>query len=449
VRRFDDNRKDIFHYALFAHFLGLPKNACQDSTTAANAVCQQYPSDFHVPVTNSGIGDFPGGDLIVSLGAFDNSENPALPVGTDFMQGSTLMHELGHNFELTHAGAPQIPRAPNCDPIYLSVMNYMYQLRGLLDDNSHGHMDYNHQLINGFNENALSDGALGNNANKLPYKLGWYAPKFTSYLRSFVGGEATKHCDGSAITDAEKPALAAVGGMVRVDGIKTDISAIDWNADGLQNSAGPKPTFPGVQDINFSGFATPLNAATDDWTNVHLNQLGGRRNVGGLYINKTTKKEAVGPLSLDVGHGDIGHGDIGHGDIGHGDIGHGDIGHGDIGHGDIGMVTSATATSAMATSGALSGAWRSERQRGERGPRVGPETAKAVEVTVPPAERTGGLSDDRRRVRHGAETGRFCQPRRNCIWRPLCATCLPLRFAGRPYRADDAADRSDRSVDPR
>jgi hypothetical protein len=51
--------------------------------------------------------------------------------------------------------------------------------------------------------------------------------------------------------------------MVRVDGIKTDISAIDWNADGPQNSAGPKPTFPGVQDVNFSGFATPLNAATD------------------------------------------------------------------------------------------------------------------------------------------------------------------------------------------
>ena len=47
VRRFDDNRKDIFHYALFAP-LGLPKNACQDSTTAANAVCQQYPSDFHM-----------------------------------------------------------------------------------------------------------------------------------------------------------------------------------------------------------------------------------------------------------------------------------------------------------------------------------------------------------------------------------------------------------------
>ena len=333
VKRFDGNRKDIFHYALFAHALGLPKNACQDSTTAANAACQQYPSDFHVPVTNSGIADFPGGDVVVTLGAFDNSKS--LSVGTDFMQGSTLMHELGHNFELTHAGAPQIPRAPNCDPIYLSVMNYMYQLRGLLDDASQGHMDYNHQVIGGFDENFLSDGILGNNSNKLPYKLGWYAPKSTSYLR-LVGAAATKHCDGSAITDAEKAALAAVDGMVRVDGISAEIGKIDWNADGLQNSAGPTPSHSGVQDINFSGFATPLNAATDDWTNVHLNQLGGRRNVGGLYINKTTLKEAVGPLSLDVGHGDIGHGDIGHGDIGHGDIGHGDIGHGDIGHGDIG-----------------------------------------------------------------------------------------------------------------
>jgi hypothetical protein len=117
-------------------------------------------------VTNSGIGDFPGGDLIVSLGAFDNSENPRCRSEPTSCK-APLMHELGHNFELTHAGAPQIPRAPSCDPIYLSVMNYIYQLRGLLDDNSHGHMDYNHQLIGGFNENALGDGALGNNANKL------------------------------------------------------------------------------------------------------------------------------------------------------------------------------------------------------------------------------------------------------------------------------------------
>ena len=57
-----------------------------------------------MPRTNTGVGDFPGGDLLVTLGAFDDAAGQ--PVGTPFMQASTLMHELGHTFELTHGGAP-------------------------------------------------------------------------------------------------------------------------------------------------------------------------------------------------------------------------------------------------------------------------------------------------------------------------------------------------------
>jgi hypothetical protein len=326
-RRFDDNRKDTFHYALFAHSLGLPKDSCQDSDPVTNAKCQQYPSDFHVPRTNSGIGDFPGADLLVTLGAFEGSN--ALPIGTDFMQGATLMHELGHNFELTHAGRPLIPRAPNCNPIYLSTMNYMYQLRGLLDASSQTFMDYNRRPLAGFNEIGVNDGILGNlGTGTLPYKIGWYAPKNTSYLKA-TGTAATKHCDGSPISAAEQFELDKFGGMVRVDGVSPEIAKLDWNANGAKD-------FNLIQDLNFNGTTIPIISVTDDWANVHLSQLGGRRNVGGLFTNKTTGRPAVGPLSLDVGHGDIGHGDIGHGDIGHGDIGHGDIGHGDIGHGDIG-----------------------------------------------------------------------------------------------------------------
>ena len=115
--RFDRNRKDMFRYALFAHALGLPKS--------------EEPTDpgFHEPRTNTGVGDFPGGDVMVTLGAF--SDTDGLPVGTPFMQASTLMHELGHNMERRHGGGSL---EPNCKPTYLSVMNYLYQLRGLLDD---------------------------------------------------------------------------------------------------------------------------------------------------------------------------------------------------------------------------------------------------------------------------------------------------------------------------
>ena len=54
------------------------------------------------------------------------------------MQAGTLMHEWGHNGELTHGG-----RAgdANCKPTYVSVMNYLYQLRGLLDDGGRPHLD--------------------------------------------------------------------------------------------------------------------------------------------------------------------------------------------------------------------------------------------------------------------------------------------------------------------
>ena len=38
------------------------------------------------------------GDLLVTLGGFD--DGAGLPIGTAFMQASTLMHELGHTFEL-------------------------------------------------------------------------------------------------------------------------------------------------------------------------------------------------------------------------------------------------------------------------------------------------------------------------------------------------------------
>ena len=55
------------------------------------------------------------------------------------MQAGTLMHESGHNFELTHAGPPKFPvREPNCKPNYLSVMNYLFQLRGLPQEDAQG-----------------------------------------------------------------------------------------------------------------------------------------------------------------------------------------------------------------------------------------------------------------------------------------------------------------------
>jgi hypothetical protein len=308
-RRFDRNRKDMFRYVLFAHALGLPKEPCLDANGAPILSCQQQNADFHVPKTNSGVGDWAGGDLLVTLGAFVDGDKP---VGTTFMQASTLMHEWGHNFGRRHGGDLG---EPNCKPNYLSVMNYLFQLRGLIDDAGAAHLDYSGNVIEALQEGFLSDSSLG----ALPYRTGWYAPQAGSYLENLASA-ATKHCDGTALLPSD-PA------MVRVDGVSRT-GPIDWNANGDLDTSTP------AQDINFDGEKTPLNPGSNDWAKLRLNQLGSRRTVGGLYVrnNVTT----VGSLSLDTGRGDLGRGDLGRGDLGRGDLGRGDLGRGDLGRGDLG-----------------------------------------------------------------------------------------------------------------
>ena len=85
------------------------------------------------PKSTSGVSDLLGGDLLITLGLWDNF------VGTDFMQASTLMHELGHNLALRHGGGPL---EPNCKPNYQSIMSYLYQVHGLLDATGAAHINY-------------------------------------------------------------------------------------------------------------------------------------------------------------------------------------------------------------------------------------------------------------------------------------------------------------------
>jgi hypothetical protein len=344
VRRFDHNRRDMFRYALFAHSLGLPVEPCENPDGSSNAVCQTTNPNFKIPRTNSGIADFPGGDLMVTLGAFDDPDGK--PVGKPFMQASTLAHEMGHTFELTHAGVPLVPREPNCKPNYLSVMNYLFQLRGLIDDNGAPVLDFSRQKLPALNEFTLSQGAglgfdLESPFEAAKYRTGWYAPKASSYLKDFVGGEAKGHCDGTPLlTDAAGTLLEPA--MVRVDAASA-AGAIDWNANGTTTLDTVSP-----QDINFNGIINSdqtlpvpppvLNAGSNDWVNIHLNQTGGRRNVGGIFADPAANgRLTLGPLSLDIGRSDIGRSDIGRSDIGRSDIGRSDIGRSDIGSGDLGQ----------------------------------------------------------------------------------------------------------------
>ena len=334
IASFGHAKKDIFHHALFAHALGIPKWRVNNKTltqivvsggiatittgsphglSTGNTVTivgapvgpidsmlngtwtpitVTSPTTFTVsttasdgtynnwglgvsngtPPSISGTSDVAGGDLMISLGLWDNQ------VGTDFMQASTLFHELGHNLGLEHGG--DIADGNNCKPNYLSSMSYLFQARGLLTPDGVPHIDYSGQKLPTLDEFSL-DESRGFGVAALPYLPRWFAPFSTSFVDVAVGTTpATKHCDGTPLI-----ATDPVGGTVRIDGTSLVASTIDWNGNGNTSDIL-------TQDINFSGAIdtlstnppNPLNGF-NDWAAINLQQVGGKRNILGFSLD--------------------------------------------------------------------------------------------------------------------------------------------------------------------
>lgn len=188
-----------------------------------------------MPRTNNGAGDFPRADVLVTLGAFLDVNGK--PVGTPFMQASTLMHEMGHHLERRHGGEAL---EPNCKPTHLSVMDYLYQLRGLLDNSGKPNLD--------FSDGSLAAAVVDEDdlvewdtvAGLPDYRIGWYAPYSGSYLFGRPGVKiAASHSDGSVIEDGAE--------FVRIEQRST-ASFVDWNANGVKDG-GEDYTL----DVNFNG----------------------------------------------------------------------------------------------------------------------------------------------------------------------------------------------------
>jgi len=156
------------------------------------------------------------------------------------------------------------------------------------------------------------------------YRTRWFSP--TSVLDVQQGTPtASRHCDGGFLNGDDKSPFAAY----RIDG--TNLTSVDWNAN-LTIDPG---TYTGGQNINF--IAGPNSAAglpTDgafkgfnDWANIDLRQVGGRRNVTGLG----------GLLSVDQTEADSGQNDAGQNDAGQNDAGQNDAGQNDAGQNDAGQ----------------------------------------------------------------------------------------------------------------
>ena len=291
---FAHNRKDIFHYVLFSHALAIP-----------------FSPPTGLPKSVSGVADRPGGDLMVTLGLWRSDDPAADQTGNTLVQAGTLMHELGHNLGLSHAG---LFRAPNCEPNYQSVMNYLYQARGLTDVAGLSHIDYSFGHLPNLNENSLSTTSLGIST---PYRVRFYGPLQPPAT------PAKLHCDGTPITD----------GALEVR-LESPIGPIDW-----YNGT----TALGPLDVNFNGGIDSAFLDSNDWANLNLQQIGARLNVGGLSSD-------VGQTDLgqtDLGQTDLGQTDLGQTDLGQTDLGQTDLGQTDLGQTDLGEVDFDTVISTL------------------------------------------------------------------------------------------------------
>jgi hypothetical protein len=295
-RRFDRNRRSFFHYALYAHARAKPKSPfpCLDSTGKVtefvNGTCSMPLTDnpeFHVPKSVSGSADLPGGNVMITLGLWEDF------VGTPFVQASTTLHELGHNLDLWHGGLPAIWGnkpvigqgaatyfEPNCKPNYLSSMSYLFQVHGLFKDDGIARLDYS-ETAHGFdnplriNENILDDAALGPTTPL--YRPAWFVPHPSALATSKQLSAATKFCN-SKFNPASPPAPRA---RAEADTVS---QVIDWNGDGFTNSAV-------TQNVNFD--ATFFNGLTggvpiittalfgfNDWAAIRLDQISAGRGAG-------------------------------------------------------------------------------------------------------------------------------------------------------------------------
>ena len=121
------NLRPAYHYMLFAHDSTTPGDGSLRMHCPADASCGGQPL-----ATASGIAEIPGDDSIISFG---HNVDSGAPVPIE-LWSSVMMHELGHNFGLVHGSMADAGNAEqscmNYKPNYISVMNYNYELNGLV-----------------------------------------------------------------------------------------------------------------------------------------------------------------------------------------------------------------------------------------------------------------------------------------------------------------------------
>jgi uncharacterized protein (TIGR03437 family) len=211
----------VFHHAIFGHFQHNNFPAGTSSGLSGNSLnCDSSG--------NCDSFDLGGSKIMVTLAPFTNA------VGSQHEQGGTLMHELGHNLSLHHGGNDETNYKPN----YLSVMNYSFQIPGLIYNGGYL-LDYSRFNLPALDETNLNEFlGLGGPADFAQYGTTWFAKNDT----------AAAHI----IEDAR--------------------GRINWDDDGFYTAAA-KEDIDGDTNKAGSKIYYTLNASQDDWD--HLWFCGG------------------------------------------------------------------------------------------------------------------------------------------------------------------------------
>lgn len=114
---------------------------------------------------------------------------------TDNYNVGTFVHELGHNIGLKHGGTDNLNYKPN----YLSVMNYAFQLGGVLKADGSLYWGYSNVAPPALNEASLKESSgLGSTASA--FKTSWKCPNGTT--RTTAGAASAPidwNCDGDSV----------------------------------------------------------------------------------------------------------------------------------------------------------------------------------------------------------------------------------------------------------
>ncbi len=265
---FANNRRNFWRYGLFAH--------SQPGTTS------------------SGISDLPGGDFMITFGGWQHVDPADNMVGTVDEQAGTIMHESGHGYNLRHGGGTD---RPNCKPNFESVMNYSFQVTGLMDSAGNIHWDYSRQVLPDLNENALNEQAgLGN----MQYRTRWFAPP--NFLDQILGNSQMVGCTGAsavAFVKKDSPGLTA---------------PLNWN-NNLTFSPLPPFFVPNIEagiiapvDVNGNlVFDAAAYSGFNDWAAADFQQTNGR-------VNQANGELANGELA----NGELGNGELANGELANG-----------------------------------------------------------------------------------------------------------------------------------